>query len=225
MNKKIIIFLLATILLLIFIVTSDLGHIFTVDNLLENKDQLVKVTQEHFLVSMFTYVLSYVVLVAIGLPVFIVYALAAGLMFGFFMGNILTMGAAFIGAVITFLTTRHILYDYFRNKYGHRLAHMEKRLEDKELKVMLGLRLFPGMPYSIITVMTALSPMKLQNFMLGTFLGNMPKKLLLVYMGFVLRRVDDLSEISTPNLWLPLLGLVLIIVISFIKRHKKANLH
>ncbi|MBN2794517.1 MAG: TVP38/TMEM64 family protein [Clostridia bacterium] len=223
MNKKIIIFLVASIILVTLLVTLDLGNVFTVDNLLENKDELIDITKEHWLISAVIYFISYILLVSIGLPVFIVYALAAGLMFGFVIGSILTVVASFIGAVITFLVTRHLMYDYFRNKYGHRLEKMENRFKNKELKVILGLRLFPGMPYSVITVFAALSPMKIENFMIGTFIGNVPKKLLLVYMGAVTRTLGELYEIKTPKLILPLIGFGLIVLISFIKHHFKAK--
>lgn len=222
MNKKIMIFIVAIILFIALVNISDVGHLLSVDNLVENKEILIDETHAHLLLMMIIYTISYIILVAIGLPVFIVYALAGGLMFGFVWGSVLAMFASLLGATLTFLATRSYLSLYFRNKYGHRLERFEKRLVNKQFRVMLGLRVFPGMPYFIITILAGLSEIGLRDFILATFLGNIPKKLLLVYIGYVLRSVDNLNEIVTPRLILPVVGFTLILVMSyFIRRQRK----
>lgn len=220
MNKRKIIVLILIAIVVIFIM-SDVMDMITLDHLIENKDRLNLFTEKYFFASLFVYIVSYAFLAAIGLPVYMIFVLAAGIMFGFVVGMLAAFSAALLAAFLSFIVVKTFLNDYFRKKYAHRLIKFEKRIENKGFRILLGLRLFPGSPYFPISVMAGLSNMDLHTFLLATGLGILPSTSLFIYVGHALRNVNQISELRTFEFIFPIvLGVITLMVTVLLKLRK-----
>lgn len=221
MNKKKIGVMIVMIVAFITLRYFDVGAYLSVETLLNNREKLIVFTSRHYLPTLVIFMVSNILLGAIGVPVFAVYTLAAGLIFGFVEGLILSMTASIVGGYISFYLSRYALSTYFRRKYKHRIEKIESKLKYNQFTVLLGFRLLPGFPYFITNIVAGLSPIDEITFLYSTFLGIIPSTALFIYCGHILRQVSTLKEVLTlANFW-PIILILLLAVSAVIIRLKK----
>lgn len=221
MSKKKFSILLGMILLFVILRYLDISHYLSIDSLLDNREKLIIFTEKHHLMSVIIFMITNILLGALGVPVFAVYTLTAGLIFGFLEGLVLSMTASILGGYISFYLSRYALSNYFRNKYKSRLEKIESKLKYKPFTYLLGLRLLPGFPYFFTNILAGLSPIDKMTFLYSTVLGIMPSTCLFIYCGYILRRVTTIKQMLTLNNFWPVILLVLFAVTTLVIKLKK----
>jgi len=221
MNKKKILILVGLIIVFIGVRYYNVDTTISVESLLENKERFIAFAERHFLSSIIIYLLLNIVLGAIGVPVYGVFTMAAGLMFGFFEGLVLSMSAAVLGGYISFNLSRYAFRDFFHKRYGNRVKRFEKRIEGREFAHLLGLRLLPGFPYFITNIIAGLSPIKIPPFLISTIIGILPSAILFNYTGHVLRNMDSMAQMMTMKYLWPVIAVGLMTLLAIILRLKK----
>lgn len=215
--KKQIAIIIAFLIAIVGFQAFKLDDLLTLEGLIANKDRLILFTSQHHLLSMVVFSLSYIVLIAIGLPVFSVYAIAAGLIFGFLEGLVLCVVSATIGGYLTFLASKTVLYDYFRKRHHKRADQLTKRLNGKSFRVLLVMRLIPGVPYTLTNILAGLSSLDWLTFGIVTIIGIIPGTSVFLFSGYALRRVDRFEAFKQPEFVIATILLALVIVIAFIR--------
>lgn len=223
MNKKKILVLIGMIVLFLGVRYFDIDHAISVESLIENKDRLIVFTAKYHLPSIIIFLITNILLGAIGVPVFAVFTLAAGLVFGFLEGMILSTISSVTGGYISFFLSRYVFSSYFHKKYGHRLRRIESKMKDKEFTYLLGLRLMPGFPYFLTNILAGLSKIKTTTFFYSTILGILPSTVLFIYCGHVLREVDSVYQMLTLRYMWPVIAVVWMIITGLIIRFKKSK--
>lgn len=221
MSKRKIAVLLGMVLTFILIRYLDVDEVLSVETLISNKDRLINFTSNYYLISMIIFLVSNILLGAVGVPVFAVYTLAAGLIFGFLEGMILSLSASLIGGYISFFLSRYAFSAFFRKRYAHRLKRVEKKLEDNSFAYLLGLRLLPGFPYFITNIVAGLSPISESIFLTSTFFGILPSTTLFIYTGHVLREIDHVSQFFALKYLWPIIAVVVVTMTALILRLRK----
>jgi len=221
MNKKKIGIVIGMIIAFIAFRYFEMDDFVSVDTLLENREKLIAFTERHYIPSIVIFMISNILLGAIGVPVFAVYTLAAGLIFGFLEGMILSISASIIGGYISFYLSRYAFSAYFRRKYHDRLEKIESKLQHKQFTYLLGLRLLPGFPYFLTNIIAGLSPIDEITFLYSTFLGIIPSTFLFIYCGHILREVSTIKEMLTVRNFWPVIGIALMAIIAIIMKLRK----
>ena len=80
-----------------------------------------------------------------------------------------------------------------------------------------------GTPYAIQNIIPVLFNMPLKNYIIATFIGSMPSMFVTVSIGSGIENVIDKNEnlslisvISSPEIYLPIIGFFIILIIAFI---------
>ena len=80
-----------------------------------------------------------------------------------------------------------------------------------------------GIPYGIQNVLPVLFNISIKNYFIGTFLGSWPTMFITVALGAGIEKYIDTNEnlsflkiISSPDIYLPILAFVLMILIGFV---------
>ncbi|MBI9012189.1 MAG: VTT domain-containing protein [Clostridiales bacterium] len=199
----------------------EMDDVVSIDTLLDNRERLIAFTARHYIPSIVIFMLSNIVLGAIGVPVFAVYTLAAGLIFGFVEGLIMSMSASIIGGYISFYLSRYAFSTYFRRKYHNQLEKIESKLQHKQFTYLLGLRLLPGFPYFLTNIMAGLSPIDEMTFLYSTFLGIIPSTVIFIYCGHILREVSTIKEMLTIRNFWPIIMIALMAIVAIIIKLRK----
>lgn len=100
--------------------------------------------------------------------------IAAGVLFGPFVGTFLVVIGATTGATGAFLWGRHLGRAAVARLTGERFAKVDHWLEDRGLLAVLYLRLVPLVPFNLLNPTAGVTGVRLRDFVLGTAVGIVP---------------------------------------------------
>lgn len=166
--------------------------------------------------------MSYVmfILLSIALTVFMLpgqlLAIVAGIVYGGFLGTVLTVAGATLGSSTAFMVGKYIARDYIVEKYGTSslFKKIEHGVEKNGINFLILTRLVPVFPFALQSYAYAITPMKCSTFTVISFITMIPGSALYVYMA---------EEISRNGLSMRLFVLfvftgVFMFIVSFIPK-------
>ncbi|BCL63035.1 pyridine nucleotide-disulfide oxidoreductase [Desulfomarina profundi] len=167
----------------------------------------------------------YVLVTALSLPGAALMTLVAGALFGLVWGLVLVSFASTIGATLAFLVSRYLLKETVQNRFGDRLAPINKGIEREGAFYLFTLRLVPVFPFFLINILMGLTPIRTITYYWVSQVGMLAGTVVYVNAGTQLARIDSLGGIISLPLLLSfaLLGLFPLIakkIIDWLKRRK-----
>lgn len=227
MNRKKLFILIAAATAVSLFFALDLGRFLTLQSLKENRQALLDYYAQHKLTMVAGFMAVYIVQTALSLPGAAILSLAAGAVFGAAMGTVYANIAATIGATLAFLVTRYLLHDTIQERFGARLAKIDRELEERGLNYLLFLRLVPVFPFFLINLAAGLTRLPLRTFFIGTMIGIIPGGFVYCNAGASLATINSLAEIASPRVLgsFALLGLFALVPALYSKFRGKTAPH
>lgn len=175
-----------------------------------HRDALLQFTQQHYVAALAIAFVVYVVAVTFSIPGATVLSLSAGLLFGRWVGTVLTVAAATAGATLLFLGARYLFADFARRRLGSWYGRMREGFAANAFNYLLFLRLVPVFPFFLVNLAPAVADIPLRTYVLATAIGIIPGSFVYVNLGETLGRIDSTRDLVSPGtlLALGLLGLV-----------------
>ena len=164
----------------------------------EHRAQLLGLVRDHGLGMALGFAAVYAACVAFSLPVAAVLTITGGFLFGQWLGVLLVVTGATVGAVAVFLAARTALGDALRRRAGPWLARMQDGFNANALSYLLVLRLVPLFPFAVVNLAAAVLGMKLRDYALATFIGIIPGSFVYTAVGVGLGSVFDQGREFTP---------------------------
>jgi uncharacterized membrane protein YdjX (TVP38/TMEM64 family) len=115
---------------------------------------------------------------------------AAGLLFGWAAGAAVVWVASMLGAVAGFWLARWLGRDAVAGLIGHRLSRADDWLTRRGILAVIGGRLLPLVPFTVINYAAGLSGLRFRDFLLGTAIGIIPGTGIAVASGALASRPD-----------------------------------
>jgi uncharacterized membrane protein YdjX (TVP38/TMEM64 family) len=154
--------------------------------------------QRNLLVAALIYVALYVALTLVSLPIACGLSIVCGALFGRWLGLALASISGTTGATVGFLIGRYLLHDWVRRHLGHRLHAIDRELHRDGAFYLFTLRLVP-IPFSLINLAMALTPMRLSTFVFFTWLGMLLPAFCYVNAGSELARIERPADALSPQ--------------------------
>lgn len=222
--KKILTLLLLAIAIGAFFV-FDLGRFLSLDYLKSSQAAFADLYASEPLRVAGIYFAIYVAATALSLPGAAIITLAGGAIFGLFWGTVIVSFASSIGATLAFLVSRFVLRSTVEDKFGKRLAEINKGVEKDGAFYLFTLRLIPVVPFFVINLLMGLTKMKARTFYWVSQLGMLAGTLVYVNAGTQLAQIESLQGILSPGLIgsFVLLGIFPLIarkIVEFVKKRK-----
>ena len=181
--------------------------------------------QDNFLLFLLIFAGIYILTYACYIPGAATFlAIVGGFVLGPFLGTVVITVSVTLGALIVYLAVHLALRDYVEKKASKWVKRLEKGFHDNAFSYLIMLRLLPFLPYWLVNMTAALLNIPQRIFLSATFLGVLPRILILTTIGyglnelFVIEGLSDFKILSHPKMLLPLLGLVLLSFLPFIYR-------
>jgi uncharacterized membrane protein YdjX (TVP38/TMEM64 family) len=160
-------------------------------------------------------------LLGFGLPLVI----TAGFLFGSYLGSVLLVMGFGIGATTLYIFANHyfkdLVFKYFSSKYKSLDSHFKKN----DLAYLLFLRLVPGIPSQVGTLIPILFNIKPKKIFFSNIFGVAPNIFISVSLvSGISSKIEEgaqfnLDLLSDPKVSVPLTALgVLVLVVNFIKQ-------
>jgi pyruvate/2-oxoglutarate dehydrogenase complex dihydrolipoamide dehydrogenase (E3) component/membrane protein DedA with SNARE-associated domain len=126
--------------------------------------------------------------------------LAAGAIFGLPAGTLIASFASSIGALLAFLSARHVLGDWVRARLGTRLADIDRGMARDGAFYLFTLRLVPLVPFFAVNLLMGLTRMKSWTFYWVSQLGMLLGTAVYVNAGTQLAAIQSPRDIVSPGL-------------------------
>ncbi|MCB1916835.1 MAG: FAD-dependent oxidoreductase [Rhodocyclaceae bacterium] len=187
----------------------DLGQYLSLDYLKARQAELEAFTGANPFGAAVLFFVVYVVVTGLSIPGAAVLTLVAGAMFGLVWGTVLVSFASTIGASLAFLAARFLLRDSVQQRFGDRLATINRGVEKDGPFYLFTLRLVPAFPFFVINLAMGLTPLPLRTFFWVSQLGMLAGTIVYVNAGTQLAEIDSAAGILSPAVLLSfaLLGL------------------
>ncbi len=181
---------------------------------------------QHYVWAVISYMLLYIVAVALSVPGSVFITLAGGLLFGP-IAIVYVIISATLGASSLFLIVSTTLGTWIKSQASGWVKKLKKGFEENAFSYLLFLRLVPVFPFWVINIVPALLEVKLKIFVIATFLGIIPGVIVYVMIGnslntlFKTNELPNLNIIFAPSIFLPLLGLAILAILPVVYKHWK----
>jgi pyruvate/2-oxoglutarate dehydrogenase complex dihydrolipoamide dehydrogenase (E3) component/uncharacterized membrane protein YdjX (TVP38/TMEM64 family) len=178
----------------------DLGSYLTLDSLKERQAGLADLLEARPLLVIGGFFLIYIATTALSLPGATILTLAAGAIFGLWPGTLVVSFASAIGASLAFLSSRYLLRDWVKARFGRRVEAIDRGIAEDGAFYLLSLRLIPAFPFFLVNLAMGLTAMRLPTFYLVSQIGMLPGTLVFVNAGTQLARIGSTRDILSPAL-------------------------
>jgi pyruvate/2-oxoglutarate dehydrogenase complex dihydrolipoamide dehydrogenase (E3) component/uncharacterized membrane protein YdjX (TVP38/TMEM64 family) len=202
-NRKLVIAAVVAIAVTAFF-AFDLKHYLSIDYFRAQRAVIDAYVSASPVRAAALFFMIYVAATGLSLPGAAVLTLVAGALFGILWGTIIVSFASSIGATIAFLTSRFLLRDWVRSRFGDKLSTIDAGMQKDGPFYLFALRLVPAFPFFAINLAMGLTPMRARTFYWVSQLGMLPGTIVYVYAGTQLGQFEITWQLV---LALALLGL------------------
>ena len=177
-----------------------------------NRDRLLSFAQSHFWPFFILWGLLYAAAVAFSLPCAVLLSLVTGFLFGRWLGTVLIVLSATVGAVAVFSLARYLFADAARRRLEESpaAAKILAGFEQDAAGYLLFVRLVPVFPFWLVNLASAFAPVGLRTYAWTTAVGIVPGSFVFANLGRSLGEVRSLQGLLSAPVLLAfvLLGLL-----------------
>jgi pyruvate/2-oxoglutarate dehydrogenase complex dihydrolipoamide dehydrogenase (E3) component/uncharacterized membrane protein YdjX (TVP38/TMEM64 family) len=194
------------LLLLLLVLAVAAFFLFNLDSLLTlaalkaRQAELAAFVDDHPFTAVAAFFLLYVAVTALSLPGAAIMTLAAGAIFGLWRGTLIVSFASTVGASLAFLSSRYLLRDWVKTRFGTRIAAIDRGIAKDGAFYLLTLRLIPAFPFFLVNLAMGVTAMRLLTFALVSQAGMLLGTIVYVNAGTQLAAIDSLRGILSPAL-------------------------
>ena len=222
--------LIVFVFLLIFFNNFSFQDFSSYDLIRENRDALENIKNSNIFLSSIIFLIGtivWVLLLGFGSPIFLV----GGFIFGKWLGTLLVILGLSIGATLLYMFANYFLKDLVEKKFSSRFVNLNEKFKKNEFNFFLIYRFIGGIPFFISNILPTIFNVKVKNFFLGSIIGMAPQLFVGASLGAGLSKIlEENSEVPSllelffsPDIYLPILGIVILVLIGFFLKRKFYN--
>jgi pyruvate/2-oxoglutarate dehydrogenase complex dihydrolipoamide dehydrogenase (E3) component/uncharacterized membrane protein YdjX (TVP38/TMEM64 family) len=203
----------------------ELGHVLTLESLKTQQHALQAYYLARPVVVLAAFFVGYVVATALSVPGATILTLAAGAMFGLWVGLVEVSFASSVGALFAFLAARYLLRDTVQTRFGKQLGPINEGMARDGAFYLFTLRLVPVFPFFLVNLLAGLTPIPARRFYWVSQLGMLAGTAVFVNAGVRLADIRSLSDVFSPGLLssFVLLGVLPLVgkgIVAVVRRRK-----
>jgi uncharacterized membrane protein YdjX (TVP38/TMEM64 family) len=170
------------------------GHKYlTLETIKANRDALLAFASERLILTVAIAFVVYVLAVMCSLPGALLLSLTCGFLFGRWLGTVVIVCAATLGATIVFIAARYLIADWARSRLGGVGQKINEGFSENAFSYMLFLRLVPAFPFFLVNLAPAFTNIRLSTYVGATAIGIIPGSFVFANLGETLATIDSLS--------------------------------
>ncbi len=206
--KKTVVFLVicAIALLLSFLLLRDY---FNLKFWIENFQNLKLFVDNHFLEASLIFLLIHFLMALLPIPWLSTLSIIGGLFLGAKASILYSVLMTIIGGTMSFVLMRYFLRDFITLKFS-KIQNKYMANESDNIRTLISLRIFPLLPFFVVTAISSLSKIRLINFLWASPLGRMP--IIVIYSFFG----EKLMEVKTLDGAMNLQTIIVLLLLSII---------
>jgi uncharacterized membrane protein YdjX (TVP38/TMEM64 family) len=149
---------------------------------------------DHWVPALFLFFLTYAAFTSLPLPVVTVMCLLSGALFGRAAGTAVASLGYTAGVTTAFLAARWLLQERVRRRFGGTwLGRVERGIARDGAYYLLTLRLMPSVPFFLVNLLMALTPIRTRTYVLVSWVGVLPMTFLYAGLG------TEVAHLKSPT--------------------------
>jgi uncharacterized membrane protein YdjX (TVP38/TMEM64 family) len=190
-----------------------------------HRAELLKFTANNYFTMLLLSVLVYAAATALSIPGALLLSLTVGFLFGRWVGTLVIVLAATVGATLVFLAARYLFAEAAQRKAGGLAKKMIEGFKENAFNYLLFLRLVPLFPFWLVNLVPAFTPIRVRTYVAATALGIIPGSFVFANLGQSLGRIESIEQLVSGEILaaLALLGLFALIPIAVNRLKTKRN--
>ena len=216
--------IIITVALYLLFSVIDIKDLTSYEFIRANKNFILKYKNDNFLfltIVFFTFCIVWVLLLGFAMPLLIF----SGFVFGKWWGIVIVLIATTIGATLLYILVAYFFKDLIEEKLAPKFSKLKVFFSKNDIVYFTSYRFIGGggTPYAIQNILPILFNMPVKNYIIATFLGNMPSMFVTVALGSGIERIIDKSEeisffnvINSPEIYFPIIGFFIILAVAFL---------
>jgi len=202
----------------------DIKDLTSYEFIKSNNDLISKYKNENFLfltVIFFIFCFVWILLLGFAMPLLIF----SGFVFGKWWGMLIVLTSTTLGATLLYIMAGFFFRDLIEQKLAPKFSKLRELFNKNDIVYFMTFRFVGGggTPYAIQNVLPVLFNMPIKNYFIATLIGSIPSMFVTVALGSGIENIIDKNEklniltaISSPEIYLPLIGFFIILIIAFI---------
>ena len=190
-----------------------------------NRDTLNEFKNKNIFISCLIFLLVtivWVLLLGFAAPIFLI----GGFIFGKWQGTLIVLFGLTLGSTFLYMIANYLLKDFIYKKFSSKFSFLIYKFKKNEFIYFVIYRAIGGIPFFIQNLLPTLFNIKIKNYFYGSLVGLAPQLFIGVSLGSGINKLIDDNEdmpsllqmISSPDIYLPILGLIVIFIIAFFSR-------
>ena len=197
---------------------SGVTRLISLDKVLEQRESLQAWVAAQPLLAALGFVGVYVLVASLAIPGAFILSLFGGFLFGRWLGTLLVLVGATLGALVVFLVARSAFGESLRRRAGLLGESLASGMEKNAVEVMLFLRLVPVFPFFLVNLVAALFAVPVRVFLLTTAVGIAPAVFIYNSVGRQLGTMTSLDGLLSPGAIAALLALAALSLLPIVVR-------
>jgi len=209
----------------LFLSKFSLEELSSYEFIKNNREYLVNLKKTNLILLSLLFIFAtifWVLLAGFALPP----TLLAGFIFGKWFGTIIIVLGLSIGATFFYIIGNYFFKDLIKNFFSTRFETLGVKFKKSEFGYLLVYRFVGGIPFVLSNLLPCIFNVKIKNFFFATIIGLIPQLFLIVSIGSGLEKIIEQNLetptikdlILSPEIYLPLIGFIALIIISLILR-------
>ena len=202
----------------------DLEDLSSYEFIRENRELILKYKEENFIFLtgvFFIFCIIWVLFLGFAMPLL----LFSGFVFGKWWGIIIVIFSTSIGASLLYILAGSFFRDIIEEKLAPKFSKLKEHFNKNEFLYFMFFRFVGGggTPFGIQNILPILFNMSVRNYFIATLIGCLPSMFVTVAIGSGIEKVIDqnielsfFGVLSTPDIYLPIIGFFVIIFLAFI---------
>lgn len=190
-----------------------------------HRAELLQFTANNYFTMLLLSVLVYAGATALSIPGALLLSLTVGFLFGRWVGTLVIVLAATVGATGVFLAARYLFAEAAQRRAGGLAKKMIEGFRENAFNYLLFLRLVPLFPFWLVNLVPAFTPIRVRTYVAATALGIIPGSFVFANLGQSLGRIESIEQLVSGEILaaLALLGLFALIPIAVNRLKTRRN--
>ena len=222
--------IILSLFLWVFFSKFSLNEIRSYDFIKNNRNDLISIKESSYLLTLiiFTFfTIIWTLLLGFAMPIMLI----AGFIFGKWFGTIFATIGLSTGAVFLYSFSNFFFKDLIEEKFSKKFYWLYSKLKNNEFFYFVVYRAVGGIPFQIQNILPVLFNVKIKNYYFGTIIGLVPQIFIWTSLGSGFEKIID-KNLEAPSLkelilsseiYLPILGFIILLVLMIILRKKLYN--
>lgn len=138
-------------------------------------------------------------------------ALVSGALYGHTFGTVYVVLGALSGALIAFMISRKLGYDYVNKKLHHKMPQKIVGSQNALMMIVFVTRLAPFISFDVISYAAGLTKLTFSRFFIATLMGIIPISFILAHLGSEVEN-GEMESIATALILLGFFTLVPLVI-------------